>query len=153
MIMIKREHFRLLAAVYLVLRRGDEVLLLRRANTGYQDGNYGLIAGHFNGNELATRAAAREAMEEAGITAEPRDMRLVHTVHKLTTNISPERLELCFELSKWKGSIKNAEPEKCDDLSWHPINDLPQNMIPLVKDMLSKIAQGERYSEYTEEPV
>jgi 8-oxo-dGTP diphosphatase len=151
--MSKKEHFKLLAAIYLVLRRGDKVLLLRRANTGYQDGNYGLIAGHFNGNEVATQVAAREALEEAGIVVEPQHMRLVHTVHKLDTGISPERLELCFETSVWEGLVKNAEPEKCDDLSWHSISDLPQNTIPLVKDMLSKVVRRESYSEYKEEPV
>jgi len=145
------EHAKILAAVCLVLRRGDEVLLLKRSNTGYQDGKYGLISGHLNGNELATHAVAREALEEAGIIIKPEDLRLVHTDHRLDTGVSPERIELFFEASKWQGEPKNAEPEKCSELSWHAIINLPQNTIPLVKNVLSKISAGVRYSEYAEE--
>ena len=50
---MKKERFKLIPAVFLIFRRGDEVLLLRRANTGYQDGKYGLVAGHLDGDELA----------------------------------------------------------------------------------------------------
>ena len=38
------EPFKLISTVYLLLRRDDELLLLRRANTGYQDGRYSLVA-------------------------------------------------------------------------------------------------------------
>lgn len=148
-----QERFRLLGAVYLVLRRGNEILLLKRANTGYQDGNYGLPSGHLDGNELATHAVAREAKEEAGITVQPEDVRLVHVDHKLNTGVSPERIELFFETSRWEGEITNAEPQKCDDLSWHDITNLPPNMIPMVRNVLTKIAAGEYYSEYPTEPM
>jgi 8-oxo-dGTP pyrophosphatase MutT (NUDIX family) len=124
------ERYKLLGAVYLVLRRGDEVLLLKRANTGYQDGNYSLIAGHMDGGELATQAIVREAQEEAGIVIHPEDLRLVHTDHRLDTGVSGERIELYFQASAWEGTITNAEPEKCDDLSWHKLNALPTNMVP-----------------------
>ena len=33
------ERFRAVVAVHLLLLRGEEVLLLRRGNTGYEDGN------------------------------------------------------------------------------------------------------------------
>ncbi|HEU5187573.1 MAG TPA: NUDIX domain-containing protein [Candidatus Saccharimonadales bacterium] len=148
-----QERFGLLVAVYLLLRRGDEVLLLKRANTGYQDGNYSLIAGHLDGNELATKGVVREAKEEAGITVRPKDVRLVHTDHRLDTGISPERIELYFEASEWEGEVTNAEPGKCDDLSWHNINDLPPNMVPLVRAVLSRIGEGQAYSEYAVEPI
>jgi len=61
------ERFKLTTAVYLVLRNESKVLLLRRANTGYQDGKYSLVAGHLDGDELGTVAIVREAKEEAGI--------------------------------------------------------------------------------------
>jgi len=148
-----QDRFKLIPAVYLVLRRGDEVLLLRRANTGYQDGKYSTVAGHLEGDELATVGLAREAKEEAGITIDPKDLRLAHTAHRLCRNqTGQERLDLFFETGKWQGEATNAEPHKCDDLSWHRLDTLPDDMVPFVRLVLADIARGANYSEYTEEP-
>lgn len=150
----RKERFKLIPAVFLVLRRNDEVLLLRRANTGYQDGKYSLIAGHLDGDELATIAMARETKEEAGITVDPESLKLVHVSHRLTRDDpGQERIDLFFEPREWEGEATNMEPLKCDDLSWYPISHLPPNMLPHVRTVLSLISRGEVYSEYTEEPV
>jgi ADP-ribose pyrophosphatase YjhB (NUDIX family) len=148
-----KERFKLIPAVYLILRRGNEVLLLRRANTGYQDGKYSIVAGHLDGDELATEGIACEAKEEAGITVDQKDLQLVHLCHRLTRNqVGQERLDLFFEASKWHGTVTNTEPEKCDDLSWFPLDKLPVTMLPLIRNVLQDVAQGIHYSEYTEEP-
>jgi 8-oxo-dGTP diphosphatase len=148
------DRFKLIPAVYLVLRRNDEVLLLRRVNTGYQDGKYSVIAGHLDGDELATAGMVREAQEEAGITVDPKSLKLVHVAHRLTRNQpGQERIDLFFEASDWQGEITNVEPEKCDDLSWHPTADLPDSMLPLVRNVINDIVQGVNYSEYEVEPA
>lgn len=147
-----KKYFKLIPAVYLVLRRGDEVLLLRRANTGYQDGKYGIVAGHLDGDELGTEAMIREAEEEAGITIDPDDLRFVHVVHRLGRNDGQERVDFFYEATNWQGEITNMEPNKCDDLSWYPIDNLPEDMLPLVKLVLEDIARGISYSEYINEP-
>ena len=146
------ERFKMKAAVYILLRRGEEILLLRRKNTGYQDGNYGLPAGHIDGNELATNAAVREAKEEIDVIIDPNDLRFVHTTHRLDTGISSERIELYFETSKWKGEPRNAEPNKCDDIAWFSSTQLPANIIPLLRRIIQLTDKGVRYSEYSEEP-
>lgn len=149
-----KERFKLIPAVYLVLRKDNEVLLLRRANTGYQDGKYGLVAGHLDGNELGTTAMVREAKEEAGIDIDPSKLEFVHVAHRLGRNqIGQERIDLFYQLKEWQGKIVNAEPEKCDDLSWFDINNLPDNMLPFVKRVLTDIARGISYSEYLTEPA
>lgn len=149
-----KERFKLIPAVYLVLRQDNKVLLLRRANTGYQDGKYGLIAGHLDGDELGTVAMAREAKEEAGIDVDPNKLRFVHVVHRLSRDqAGQERIDLFYELTEWQGQLQNAEPEKCDDLSWFDINDLPDNMLPFVRRVLTDIAAGISCSEYLTEPI
>lgn len=152
--MTKKERFKIIPAVFVLLRRGDNVLLLRRANTGYQDGKYSLIAGHLDGDELATEAAVREAKEEAGITVDPSKLDFVHVSHRLGRgNSGDERIDLFYELKEWQGEITNAEPHKCDDLSWHPLNDLPGDTLPHVRRVLECIKRSIPYSEYITEPV
>lgn len=149
----RQERFKLIPAVYLVLRRDDNILLLRRANTGYQDGTYSVIAGHLDGDELAKDGMVREAKEEAGIIIDPKSLRLAHVVHRLTKNQpGQERIDLFFETTEWEGEVTNVEPEKCDDLSWYPIANLPDNMLPLVRNVINSITQDMNYSEYEVEP-
>ena len=144
------ERFKLIPAVYLVLRKDSMVLLLRRANTGYQDGNYSVIAGHLEGGEFAAAGMIREAKEEAGIDIDPVDLKLVRTIHRLNKNeVDQERIDLFFEATRWHGEIINAEPNKCDDLSWFPISHLPNNMLPFVKEVITDTSHQISYSEYT----
>jgi len=52
--------FSVVPAAYVVLRRGDEVLMLLRANTGYMDGFWAVPAGHVEKGESVVEAAVRE---------------------------------------------------------------------------------------------
>ena len=151
--MSRKDRFKLIPAVYLLLRDKDRVLLLHRANTGYQDGTYSLIAGHLDGDELGAGGVIREAKEEAGITVLAKNLKLVHTAHRLGRNqAGQERIDLFFEATKWEGEIINNEPEKCDDLSWFDVSNLPHQMLPFIRLVIKDIENGINYSEYTEEP-
>ena len=151
--MSSKDRFRLIPSVYLLLRSKGKILLLRRANTGYQDGTYSLIAGHLDGDELGTEGMIREAREEAGITVLAKDLRLVHTAHRLSRNqVGQERVDLFFEATKWEGKIVNNEPEKWDDLSWFDVDNLPHQMLPFIRLVIEDVENGINYSEYTEEP-
>ncbi|MDQ3005393.1 MAG: NUDIX domain-containing protein, partial [Chloroflexota bacterium] len=52
--------------VHLLFFRQNEMLLLRRFNTGFRDGEYSVPAGHLDGGEPVMSAATREAQEEVG---------------------------------------------------------------------------------------
>jgi 8-oxo-dGTP diphosphatase len=147
-----KDYFKLIPAVYLFLRKDNEVLLLRRANTGYQDGKYSVPAGHIEGGELATAAMHREAKEEVGITVQTSDLKFVHVTHRLNDSREQERVDFFFEALKWQGEVTNVEPNKCDDLTWFPIDNLPDDIIPHVRLVLEKVLKGEHYSEYESEP-
>jgi 8-oxo-dGTP diphosphatase len=142
----KQERFTVIPSVYLALRREGEILLLRRAHTGYMDGSYCLVAGHLEAGESAKTAMVREAKEEAGIIINADDMQLVHTGHRFNRG----RLDLIFETRTWQGEIVNAEPDKCDDLSWYPLDNLPETTVPYVRLILDAISKGIAYSEYFE---
>jgi 8-oxo-dGTP pyrophosphatase MutT (NUDIX family) len=149
-----KDRFKLIPAVYLVLQKGNEVLLSERANTGYQDGKYSLVAGHMDGNELATSAMVREASEEAGIQVNPKDLHLCHIAHRVNRDHpGEERMDLFFRCDAWQGEIVNKEPEKCADLHWYDMNHLPTNMLPFIRRVLSDISRNSTYSEYLFEPT
>ena len=46
---------------------------------------------------------------------------------------------------KWRGDIVNAEPDKCDDLSWHSTHDLPADMVPCIRQVLKNYRSGTYY--------
>ena len=63
-------------AVHLILTNDDdEILMLRRVDTGYKDGEYGLVSGHVEEGENLKSAMIREASEEAGIAISPDALR------------------------------------------------------------------------------
>jgi len=149
-----RQRHMVVPAAYILFRKGDEILLLRRAHTGYRDGEYSLPAGHVGGadeqgGESAIAAAAREAKEEVGVDIAATDLQLAHTMHRYNTDPVPhERIDLFFEAQKLHGEIANAEPHKCDELRWVRPDVLPDNVIPEVRQALEKIAEHQPYSSF-----
>jgi len=138
-----RSHFPV--AVHLIIRQGDQILLLRRFNTGYEDGNYGLVAGHVDAGESVSQAAAREGLEEAGIRIAPEDVEVAHVTHRKSND---ERFDFFVCIKAWDGEIRNMEPDKCDDLSWFPLACPPVNLIPHVRQALENYQKGIFYSEH-----
>ncbi len=142
--------FKLIASVYLFLikengHNGKEILLLRRANTGYQDGKYGLPSGHLDGGEPLSAGMSREAKEEIGITIYTDNLKLVHIMHRMDED---ERMDFFFDAQFFEGEIVNNEPDKCDDLSWFPVSNLPENTIPYIKSAIEHYLNGDLYSEF-----
>ena len=125
-----KERYKFICAVYLLLIKENKILLLKRANTGYEDGNYSLVAGHMDGNETIKQAMIREAKEEAGIIIDEEDLEIVTFLHRKT---DPERLDFFLKCDKWNGKIINKELDKCSELNWYDINNLPSDIIPCVK--------------------
>src|SRR5436190_19012094 len=69
-------------AVHVFLLRGDFVLLLRRLNTGYEDGKLSVVAGHVEAGETVTQAAIREAREEVGVDLSRDRLQVVGVMHR-----------------------------------------------------------------------
>ena len=137
--------FSLIPEAHLFLFRDKHILLLRRQNTGYEDGNYSVVAGHIDGGETARSAMAREAREEAGLEIRPDDLRMCHAIHRLGTQ---ERISFFFSTQVWRGEPKNMEPEKCSELGWYSLTALPPNVVPYIRHAIVQVVQGNSYSEF-----
>ncbi len=142
-----RERYKNIPASYLILMKNDEILLQRRCNTGYKDGEYGIPSGHVEKGESFTKALIREIKEEIGITLKPQNLEVIHVMHR-KSEMEEERIDTFFIAHKWKNEIQNMEPHKCDDLSWFPLNNLPDNTINYIRFVFKQIKNKIFYSEY-----
>ncbi|MBU0455590.1 MAG: NUDIX domain-containing protein [Pseudomonadota bacterium] len=134
-------------AVYLFLARENQILMLRRYNTGYADGLYSFVAGHVEGNESLKQAMVREAKEEAGIDIDIGTLTTLHTMHR-HVNDETNRIDVFMTSSIWKGEPTNMEPTKCDHLDWFSQDRIPTNTVPYVSYAIQQIQQGIPYSEF-----
>ena len=145
-----KERFKLIPEVFLILVQDGKVLLSRRFNTGYEDGNYGLPAGHGEEGERMREGIVREAKEEIGIDITVDDLEFVLVQHRWCPDAgNPHaRVGFYFVPKKWRGEIKNPEPDKCDDLQFFAFDALPLNIVPHIRAALESYQKGEKYAEY-----
>lgn len=141
-----KERFKLIPTSHLILIKDDKILLSRRFNTGYEDGNYSVVAGHLDGNETFIKAMIREVKEEASIDIAAKDLEVAHAMHRKSP--PEERIDFFIKANDWRGEPKIMEPDKCDDLRWFPINNLPANTIPYIRQAIEKIRKKIFYSEF-----
>ena len=134
-------------AVYILLEQDGKVLLGKRCNTGYQDGNYQVPAGHVEEGELPTEAIIREAKEEVNVDLTLNDLELVHIGYRPKHDPSGDRIDLFFKAKKWTGEVKNMERDKCEDLNWFSWDNLPENMVFHVGEAFKCIQRGIFYNE------
>ncbi|TSC70436.1 MAG: NUDIX hydrolase [Parcubacteria group bacterium Gr01-1014_46] len=134
-------------AVYLILEKDGRILLGRRVNTGYQDGNYQMPAGHVEEGELPTEALVREAKEEIGIDINPKDLELVHLSCRPKHDESGDRIDIFFKAKNWNGEVVNMEPNKCEDLGWFSPSEFPKNIVKHVAKALEEISKGNIFNE------
>lgn len=131
--------------VHLILRRGDEVLLARRANTGYGDGLLNVPSGHVEAGEDVRAAMIREAREEIGLTLAPEDVSAQLVLQHRGPGGAP-RIGWFFEATYGTGGEPfNAEPDKCEELRWCRVDALPDDMVAYCRAGLEAWRAGERF--------
>ncbi|MFJ7305266.1 NUDIX domain-containing protein [Streptomyces sp. NPDC099088] len=119
--------------VYLILRRetasGPQVLLSRRAGQVYAAGLWHLPSGHLDGpHEDIVTALIREAREETGVVIDPADARAAVTMHHRSPG-GASRTGHFFEVRRWQGEPRIAEPDVCDAMEWTSLDALPTGMV------------------------
>jgi mutator protein MutT len=131
--------------VQLFFFRENQILLLRRFNTGFRDGEYTVPAGHMDGGETVMQAAVREGQEEVGVDIAEQNMTFSTVMHRIEDE---ERVDFFVQVHKWDGEPFNAEPDKCDDIRWVDISSLPDNTVPYVRQALNNYQRNIPFDEY-----
>lgn len=142
---IKKRHT-IIPAVFLLLKKDNKLLLQRRRNTGHGDGKLSLVGGHVENGESAIMTLVRESKEEIGIIVNPLDVNFVYALHR--TDNTEERIDLFFEVSRWKGNVRICEPIKSSEVFFESIEHLSDDVLPYIKHALKDINKGKLYGEY-----
>jgi 8-oxo-dGTP pyrophosphatase MutT (NUDIX family) len=90
-------------------------------------------------------AAAREAAEETGIRIGSADVSFSSVMHRKDGD---ERVDFFVHVEHWQGEPLNAEPEKCDELRWVNVDELPGNVIPYVRKAIHNHRVGIKFDEF-----
>lgn len=135
-------------AVHLILIKQDQILLLRRYQTGYADGMYSVPAGCLEGNETVTHAMIREAFEETGIVVKPEWLKVTAILHRKHEEASWESIAFFLTASHYEGLIENREPHKCSELRFFPLGGLPNDIIPYVQKGIDNSLKGIIFDEF-----
>lgn len=102
--------------VIVLVRRGDEVLLTRKA--GWPTGRYSLVAGFLDFGECLEEAVAREVLEETGV-----QVKNVHYVGSQSWPF-PSQLMAGF-LADYAGGEVRVEEKELEDARWFTVDAVP----------------------------
>jgi ADP-ribose pyrophosphatase YjhB (NUDIX family) len=141
-------HFQLIVDVHLLLVNDGDLLLGRRANTGYGDGAYEPPSGRLAERETLVEAAVRVAAAQVGIALDPARVSLAHVLHDVS---GAGRMAFFLTADDWEGDKSPVPPAGAgsySDFGWYPLTDLPANMIDRARVAVRNYAAGARFSTY-----
>jgi 8-oxo-dGTP diphosphatase len=142
-------HFQLIVDVHLLLVSDGDLLLGRRANTGYGDGAYEPPSGRLAERETLVEAAVRVAAAQVGVALDPARVSLAHVLHDVS---GAGRMAFFLTADGWPGEDRSLPraPPACSycDFGWYPLTELPANMIDRARVAVRNYAAGARFSTY-----
>jgi 8-oxo-dGTP diphosphatase len=132
--------------VHTLVVRDGRLLLLRRAGTGYRDGWYVLPGGHQQLGESIVACAARELAEETGLSVNPAQL---HPAVVMPYRSDGEQgVDFIMRCDAPAGDPYVAEPARCDDLGWWPVDSLPPRTAPYIALALAMLRRGDWFTEF-----
>lgn len=139
-----RENF--LCSVYLLIfNEKGEVLLQRRQGTDLWPNFLALPAGHAVDEENVYETAIRTAKQELDITLSREDIVDTFVVNRRNKSLQ-SYFDVYFKIDSYEGKIKINEPEKCSELKWVDLNNLPIDMINYEVEAINNWKKGVYFS-------
>ncbi|WP_189088591.1 NUDIX domain-containing protein [Deinococcus ruber] len=125
---------------WLILRRSDgRILLGRRAGVSYGEGCWGLPGGHVLDTETLAQAAARETLEEVGLTVNAADLTPLGMVRYVDAGV--RGADFFFLAERWEGEPYPVS--ECSEVGWFEPDQLPADALPWLADTLRRQLSGE----------
>ena len=140
---LANKDFFLKAWMFGILQRGNSILLIKRENTGYMDGYWAFPGWRLDPGEDVKEWLVRELSEEVGVIV---DIESPHVEH-ISFMSNPEWAEwdipqaafiYCVRTEHFSWEPENKEPHKCEKIEWFDLDDLPEKILPIQKEMLKK---------------
>ena len=122
------------SAVHIIITDNDKILLQKRKGSKLWPGYYALPAGHIDEGENQYDALVREAKEELDIEIDLKGITNSYVVlrrnfFEIDGKVLQPYIDYYFEVTKYTGTPKIAEPDKCEELVWASIDNLPEPFI------------------------
>ena len=137
---------RFLSAVYMIIKnQNGEILLQRRQGSPRWPGFLGLPAGHIDEGENVYDAIIREAREELSILITKKDLGDYFVANRRNKTDMPY-FDIYFEVNNYQGEITINEPDKCSELKWCDINNLPYDLIDFQAEAIKNWLKGIKFS-------
>ncbi|HML19578.1 MAG TPA: NUDIX domain-containing protein [Candidatus Dependentiae bacterium] len=131
-----------------ILKQDNQICLHKRSlGAKLHGGFYAISGGGVDGQETINQATIREAREELGIELNPADITLAHVLHVRASN-GDEYINFFMQASRWHGTPKIMEADKCSEVAWFDLDKLPENIMPMHKHVIDMIKKGIVYSQY-----
>ena len=131
----------------LLYTRGDQLLVgLRRG--GFAAGQWDSPSGKLEPGEALEHGMAREAFEETGLRLPPAQLRMVAMAHWHPPDGVP-RVGVFFHLEAdpaVHGEPFIAEPAKCAELRWAPLDALPRPLLRYTEIGVELFCSGRVYA-------
>jgi len=144
--MSERHSFKV--AVFVLLVKEGKTFILRRGNTGWADGMWTIPSGHVEKGEGVIEAAIKETREEAGVVVKAEDLEFVH-VHA----VEDAYVNFYFKTSRWEGEPYLAEQDKCSEVAWVSLEEIPEDTIVQVRSLIKNMVNGVYFSEIKNDPT
>jgi 8-oxo-dGTP diphosphatase len=117
--------------------REDQILLQQRRNV-FGDGSWGLPGGHLEFGESFEDAAARELLEETGLTAK----HLKTVIPQNTAYETTHYVQIAVEVLAWEGDPIIREPDRCAGLAFFDPRALPFPLFEPSREILDHLLFG-----------
>ncbi len=139
-------HTKLPVAVVSIVIRNNKILLLKRKNTPWMNWYWGVPWWRLDEWESMTIWAIRELQEEVWLKINEKNINFKSIIqHK---DDRWERLYFVIEVVDFLWKPINLELEKCEEIKWFALSNLPENITSQVEICLKVIQNKINYMEF-----